>query len=65
MKVYSAKQLINALNVAIETCSKKDLELVYDGVLIALDQIDVFALNDDDAIALDKAADKALKKLAA
>lgn len=62
---HTAKQLIAALNLAMATRTKEDLELVYDGVMIALDKIDVFALNDDDAIALDKATEKALDIIAA
>lgn len=62
---HTAKQLIAASNLAMATRTKEDLELVYDGVMIALDKIDVFALNDDDAIALDKATEKALDIIAA
>lgn len=62
---YTAKQLIAALNLAMATRTKEDLELVYDGVMIAIDQIDIFSISDEDAFALDEAADKALEKLAA
>lgn len=64
MKV-TAKQLIAAVNLAIATRTKKDLGLVYEGVLIALDKIDLDSMCDEDTIALDKALLKAEEKLAA